>query len=313
MPTLQSYRRFAAREAGRYVAGTVDASGNSTSTAVVAALKTSATPAPNSMFNDFWLYLPAANATDKVRRVASFAASTGTLTVDRVYSGASVPDGKAFELHGVARPFNDDLTETVTWTDIINDALKRIMLPWEITVTVVADATRHDLTTGNTWLTEVEQVRQVGYLSSTETRANVDPYRRRVAGYAEKLGNIVYLNHSPATFTATTTTLYVKTLRSAYDLVQAAGSGAFGAQSALALETDVAIPSVERVGYGALVNLAKRQGMNFAEETETRIKKQQKEWAEQFSLYSRREGGQLPELTFRPVVEMGSYRHWGGH
>jgi hypothetical protein len=247
-----------------------------------------------------------------VRIVKSFTASTGTLTVDRAYSGATIPDSKSFELHGVLAPIAASLTE-LSWTTVINDALKRIFVEDEFTITPTANATRHEVTTANAWLTEAFQVRQVGYLSSTEVRAEEDPYEgRTVYGYAEKIKNLVYLNHRGRTF-STNETVYVKAIRSAYDLVQAAGGGAFGAQSGLSLETDVAIPSVERVGYAALVGLAKRQGMSLAQETKTRIKEQQKEWATQFTFYSQKEGMDLPELTFRLPLRIGSYHHSGGH
>ena len=200
MPTLLQYRQFAAQESGRFVAGTVDASGNSTTTAVVAALVSSISQ--DDLYTDYWLFFPAASAGDIIRVVKTYTASSGTLTVERIYSSSSIPNSKTFELHGLVKPVSDTLTEP-NWTTIINDGLKRLMVEVEITHTPVADAHRHDLTTGNTWLTDPKWVRQVGYLDTTEVRAEVDPYERRVPGWPEKLSNIVYINHPHRTFAST--------------------------------------------------------------------------------------------------------------
>lgn len=259
----------------------------------------------NDLYTDYWLYLPAAAAADKIRSVSTYTPSTGTITQDRVWSAATIANSKVYELHGMIRPFADELTEQMDWTQLINDALTRCMLEIEITVTPTADATRHDLTTANTWLTKPVFVRQVGYLTTGEVRAEVDPYAgRTVRGYAEKLSNLVYINHSPRTF-ASNQTIYVKCLKPAYNHCRAA-AGVFGDQAGLALEADEAVPSVEWVAYGAL-NEASRRGF-VGPNAEAR-----KLWAEREErfarLYEHYRGAELrvPTLTFRPIQGVGSY------
>jgi hypothetical protein len=307
--SLLAYRRFAAREAGRYIQGTVDASGNSTTTAKVAALATSISA--DDVYKDYWFYLPAAGAGDKVRVVSGFTALTGTLAVDRAYSLSSVPDGKTFELHGVLRPFGDDLVETLDWTTAINDALKRCFVEWEFTVTPTERATRHDVSTANTWLTNPDWIKQVGVLGTNESRAEVDPYRTRaVRGESERQGSVVYLNHAPRTFSANEV-IYVKAIRPAYSLCRAAG-GTFGDQNGLSAETDEAPASVEWVAYAALEELGRRQPMLLAGAAEPDVAKRRKEWAALFSYYARKETGQLPELTFRPMLNVAVMRNTRG-
>lgn len=298
MPTLVQYRRFAAPEAGRYTQGTADASGASTTTMVAAPLKSSISQ--NDLYVDYWLYIPAGSANDKVRVVASYAASTGIVTVDRAVSAAGVYNSKVFELHGAVRPFADDLTEILDWTIAINDALKRCYVEAEFTVTPTAQATRHSLTAGQAWLTEPRWVKQVGSLITGETRANQDPYRHREPRWeAYAQANVVYL-YSPNRTYNSNETIYVRCAKPAYYNCRASG-GVFGDQSGLALETDEAEPSVEYAGFGALVEVARRSTQMLSRESMERALSQEQRWAALFANYAGLAMGSIPLRNIQPM------------
>lgn len=281
------------------MAGT-STTGGTTTTMKVTSLITSL--AQSDLYADWWLYLPTASTGDKVRVVTTGPSTTGTITVDRVFSGASIADSKAFELHGMVRPFDDDLTETVDWTQLINDGLKRCFVEVEFTHTPVANQTRHDLTTLNTWLTNPMWIREVGVLQTSETRAEVDPYRnRRVRGHAQKMSSIVYIEHPGRTFTSTET-IYVKAIKPAYYHC-AAAAGAYGSQTGLALEADIAEPRLEWVAYAALVEFARR--MLGPADAQDDIRRKEKRWADLYSYYTKQETKDLPSLKFSEKLMVG--------
>ena len=249
MATLIQYRQAAAKLAGRFMEGTFDSSGGSTTTGVDTQLISSISQ--DDLHTDKWLFIPAGAAADQVRIVTTYAPSTGTLTVDAVVSSATIYNSKTYELHGFLDPTTGTRGAGVGWTDMINEALKRIMIEEEFTLTPTALQTRHDLTTGQTWLTEPEWVRDVGVLTSSEVRAEVDPYKHRhVRGFPERVNSLVYYVHEPRSF-ASNETVYVKALKPAYYLCAAAG-GAYGTQSGLTLEADIAIPERNLVAWGAI-------------------------------------------------------------
>lgn len=306
--TLQQYRQQGAQEAGRFVKGT-STTGGSTTTMVVTALITSL--AQSDLYQDWWLYLTGASAGDKVRVVTTGPSTTGTITVDRVFSSATAANTQPFELHGMARPFADDLTETFDWTTLINDGLKRCFVEVEFTHTPVANQTRHDLTTLNAWLTEPSWVRDVGVLQSGEDRDEVDPYSRRVRGHAEKLSNLVYLTHRGRAFNSTET-IYVKAIKPAYYHC-AATAGALGSQSGLALETDIAEPALEWVAFAALVELARRSSVPIAGDSRKVIAANEKRWADLYSYYTEKYTAGLPPLKFTEklmVGVLGQHSRW---
>ena len=308
MSTLTAYRQQAAAEAGRFVTGT-STTGGTTLNMVVTELISSLSQ--DDLYADWWTYLPAASAGDKVRVIKTYTASTGTLTHDRVFSGATVPNSKTFELHGMVRPFADGLTETMDWTTLINDSLKRCFVEVEFTHTPVALQTRHDLTTLNTWLTEPSWIREVGVLVSGEDRDEVDPYSRRIRGKAEKLSNLVYIQHRGRTFNSNEV-IYVKAIKPAYYHCAASG-GAYGTQTGLALESDIAEPALEWVAYGALVEMARRAGVVVAQDSRDRIYANEKRWAQMFSYYTEKYTAGFPVLRFTErlmVGVLGGYSRW---
>ena len=306
MTTLTTFRRQAAPLAGRYFQATAPASGHSTTTIVfgaTGALGSSMTV--NDLFTDYWVYLPAASANDRVRVVSTYTPSTGTLTVDRAYSASTVPNSKVVELHGLLQPFADDLS-TFTWTTAINEALKHIWLPVEFTITPTAQAVRHSLAT-QTWITSAQQILDVGWLMSGETRANVDPYRNRaVFGEVEVDGATLYLQHEPRTF-ATNETIYVRAAKRAYDHCKASG-GSYGDQSGLAAEADESPVPAEPVALGALVEalLALRNDLPNAAREELNPK--QGEWAARWTSVQRAYLNRLPASRFKRRMSFFSDR-----
>lgn len=262
---------------------TADASGGTTTTIPAAALRTISTA--SELYQDWWIYMPAASAADKLRTVSSYAPATsttvGTLTTDgRVYSGASVPNSKVVELHGLFPPFSDDLT-VYSWSDAINDALKRIWIPVEFTISPTADAIRHSLAS-ITWVLSEHQILDVGYLGSGETRANVDPYERRpVWGDVERDGATLYLHHPGRAF-QTTDTIYVRAAKRVYDHCKASG-GAYGDQSGLALEADEAPVSDDIVKWGACVEVARNLRNDLTDAAADHLLSHQAEWARKWT------------------------------
>lgn len=153
MPSRTNYRQWLSQElTGRENTYTVNASGNTTTTAVVDALKSSIVM--DQRYQDFFLYGPAlATADDRLRQIATYTASTGTLTVDRAVSGASVYNTAAIELLGHMHP--DDIHTC------INEALKRIPVVVQVNFAPVANNYKQDFTAQASWATSPRQVRQV--------------------------------------------------------------------------------------------------------------------------------------------------------
>lgn len=303
VPSLTTYRQTVAPIAGPYAAYTSDDVAMTTTTQITTALISSL--AIDDSLTDYWHFIPGATlAADKLRTVSTYAPGTGTLTVDRAWSAVAIPRNVAFELHGIVAPVAGP---GINWQNLINEALKRCMVVVEFTVTPTANANRHDLTTGQSWLTDPNWVRQVGWLTTSEARAEVDPYDgRQVNGFPEKLSSDVYLVHKSRTFVSTEV-IYVKAIKPAYDHCRASGSGAYGDQSGITAEAHQAEPNDLWVAYGALVALCERfRGMDQATIPEKLrpLIARQTEWAAAFSDLTRK-NFQLPPRTLRNV------RRWG--
>lgn len=250
MATLTTIRQLAAAIAGRYYSGTAKSSGSTTTTFIIENLISSISQ--DDLHSDKWVYAPAASAADAVRVSTTYTPSTGTITVDAAVSGSTVYNSKAIELHGFLDPTTGTKGEGFGWTTAINEALKRIMIETEFTITPTANAIRHDLsTTVATWLTEPEWVRDVGVMTSSEVRAEVDPYKHRhVRGRPERISGVVYYNHGRSF--GSNETIYVKALRPAYTLCAATGA-AYGTQATgLSAETDIEPVEASLVAWGAI-------------------------------------------------------------
>lgn len=252
--------------------------------------------------------MPAAAAGDKLRTVSSYAPATsttvGTLTTDgRVYSSAGVPNSKVTELHGLLPPFSDDLTQ-FSWSDAINEALKRIYLVVEFTITPTANAIRHTLAS-QTWVTSDDQILDVGYLLTGEVRAATDPYRYRpIYGEIEQDGGTLYLLHDPLTF-ASNQTIYLRGAKRAYDHCKPT-AGAYGDQSGLSLETDEAPVPLEVICWGACVEAARNLRNELTDAAKDHIQAHQAEWARLYTDARRKSIPRLPPVRFHRKAQFYS-------
>ena len=300
MADLVTIRRAAAKAAGRYTQFTADSAGGTNTTIPSVALRSLS--AVTELYNDYWIYLPAASAADKIRLVSSYAPTTsttvGTLTTDgRVYSAASVPNSKVVELHGLFPPISDDLT-VYSWTDAINDALKRLWTTSEFTITPTANATRHTLAS-QTWILSESQIRQVGYLVTGEARAEVDPYRNRpVYGSVEQDGATLYLHHPDRTF-ASNETIYVRAAKRVYDHCRASG-GAYGDQSGLSAESNEAPVPVDTVMWGAMIAASENLRNELSDAAVDHLLRRQDTWRRKWTTARATYNNRLPAVTFRP-------------
>lgn len=240
MATRLQYRQASIRAIGTLYTGTADAS-STTGLLVLTTWPFKSTIVQNERFEHHIIHRPAAVAADdRVRTVPNggYDPITGGLTPDNTWTNA--PDGEAVELFGVADP--DTLHR------LINEALKLVPVSGEFTFTTAsAQATRHSLASAAPWLTDPDDVYQVGYLSPADSRADVDPFDHVRRGKVYERGGVVYLegfSHN------TTDTVYVLAKRPAYTFCRASG-GTFGdLTSGLTAETDEAAVEEEVVAAG---------------------------------------------------------------
>lgn len=245
MATRATYRAAAARAFGdnNYKTGTAT-SGSTTSVVEVAAYPFKTAILSDELYEDYYIYrASAATATDKVRRVSTYESATGQLTADLVYAVAAYSGGvgEGIEVIGALDP------DTIH--RYVNETLKLCEVYQEVTFQVAdADDVRHSLASAASWLDDQTRVLQVGYLTSTEDRDEVDPYKGRFKrGKAIKLNGVIYLtgfSHN------TSDTIYVQIARPAYTYCKANG-GAYGdLTSGLTAETDEAVPQADWVAQG---------------------------------------------------------------
>jgi hypothetical protein len=257
MATLAVYRRSLAPLCGVFEKGTADAGANSLTQLVCttsldsgASLKDASFPA--SLFNGKWLYMPGAAADDKSRLIRAdggYDPSNGYLIPGRAW-GAD-PDtltDRTFEI-----------TSLFSGTDLntlVNEGLKKCFVVVEFTFSVASTSTtRHNLTTTSAWLTKPQWVYQIGKLSSSQSRTEVNPFDYVYRGKAPQGdGSAVYLE---GVSFSTTDTIYVKAIKPAYYHCRANG-GTFGEQTGLSLETDECSVDAEWVAWAAIVAGQKR-------------------------------------------------------
>lgn len=304
MPTLTQYRRFCARELGPYDQGTAD--NTSSASALISLAHPFKSSIASGTFKDRWVFRPtAALPADQLRVVETYTASSGTLDPDLDWTNA--PDGETFEVHGVIPPVGDS---ELSLHNMINDALKRLPLDIEFTVTVVADQTRHSLASAASWLTDPKWVRQVGYLINGEDRDEVDPFSRVVRGWAGKDGNTVYLNHPGRVFNATVGSpdvIYVRAVKPAYFHCADTLTPTVFTASGLSDEGDVAVPEEEWVAAAVLVEAWRRLGKALeagAKAGNVRDRAEAAMWLTRKTA----ENFVLPELTFRGLRQFGPSR-----
>ncbi len=207
MHSLKQYRQRVAQILGPFFEGTVSSGTTATLTDTSWPVKSSLSQ--DDLYRDQFLLRPdAVLSADKTRIVSTYAATSGTLTPDQVWTNAPAANER-YEIHGMIEP----------WTDLracINESLKRILIPAEFTITPTdSEDRRHSLAAVAPWLTEPTWVRQVGYLATGEDREEVNPYRRVIRGRCARRGATLYIEHPSIGFN-TTDTLYVLALKPAY-------------------------------------------------------------------------------------------------
>lgn len=299
MATTLQFRQMIAKEAGRFQTGTFKASGGDTTNAIDEGLLKSSI-SQDDLFSDYYLFIPSGTSGNKRRVVKTYTASTGNLLVDLAFSNASDWQSKAYELHGMIEPLTD-------MPDLINEALKRMFVVVEFTVTPTALQTRHSLASAAVWLTDPTWVRQVGYLVTGESREQVDPFSRTVRGQASIDGATVYLNHPRMSFNATDT-IYVKALKPAYFHCKAT-AGSFGGQSGLSLEDDEAPVAADWLCWLALGIATRRERGWPGGDKQDDLRTRQTEFMTAFDQKTQ-ENLTVPPLTFRMLRSFG--RAWKG-
>lgn len=291
--TLQTIRRNFGRELGGFL--TSYTTSGTTTTLVDTTFNLKSSISSEKTYKDWWVLRPnAADTGDKVRRVASYAPSSGTLTVDLAYTNA--PTVELYELYAMAEPSVD----MPLW---INHALQKCFVVVELTLSPTANAIRHSLASAASWLQEAGWVRQVGYLANGENREQRDPYERVVRGHVVQDGGTFYLYHPSTTFNSTDT-LYVKAIKPAYYHCRASG-GSFGDQSGLTAETDEAPTNYPWVTSAALMEAWRHLGRILDPAASEGLIRDRGEAAAWFTSQTR-SNFRIPELTFRP------HRGWFG-
>lgn len=298
MPTLQNYRRAAARELGVIEYGTA-ASGSGTSTSQVTI---TAHPFKSSVLapwaKDKWLHRPERTLdADADRICATHTASTGVLTNDNDWSDD--PDGEVIE---VLSPFKGaDVNR------LVNEGLRYCFHVAEFSFVVSdTDENRHNLTATADWLENGNHVYQVGTLNTaTDDRDEVNPFEepRLVWGRTETNAGAVWLLGPRFN---TTQTVYVKCIRSHYTLCRASG-GTFGDQDGLTNEDDEAPATLDQVKW-AVVWLAMDELLAQDQNPSARKTYQQRRAEALIKLdrATRRTGFQLPRRTLIQPANMAA-------
>lgn len=295
MPTRAEVRRFTLPLLGPYHRGTAHAD-STTSVLTDAAYPIKSTISQDDYWQDAFLFRPeAAAAGDAERIVKTYSPSTGELTPDLSWTNA--PDAEAYELSGMV-PIT---TPDVGFHALLNHALKRCLLEDEVTLTPVANQTRHSLASAASWLTNPAWVYQVGYLVTGESRNETDPYRRTVRGHPVKVGNTVYLEHPGHTFSPTADTLYVKVAKPAYYACADDSTPTTFTQTGLDEEADICIPALEWIGWATVVEVWERLGQQLEAGANRRLLTDRTTAAAMFTKLTA-ENWKEPERTFRRLL-----------
>jgi hypothetical protein len=234
--TLQALRRAAARTVSTLEVGTA-------SSATAASVTITTHPFLSSRLSDWakdrWIHRPERTLdADADRLCATHTTATGVLANDNPWS--DTPTGEVIEVLGLLS--GTDLNR------LVNAALGYCFSVEEFSF-VVADAaeTRHNLTATAEWLLNGHHVYQVATLATTTDRDEVDPFvdGRMIYGKAETRAGAVWLQ-GPSF--GTSSTVYVKCIRSHYSLCRASG-GSFGDQEGLGNEDDEAPATLDQVRW----------------------------------------------------------------
>lgn len=289
MTTQTAYRQHAAPALGYFLQGTANVA---STTALleddIFGIKSSIDQA--TKLEGMWLFTPgAAAAADKVRLIPEegYDPDNGRISPDLAWSVA--PDGLAYEVLNAFEP----LTE---FARLLNETLKRIPVVREFTFSPASPQIRRHSLAGATWILDPRWIYQVGFLTSSESRNEVDPFRRVVRGKVEKVGGVLYMEGP--TFNATDV-VYVKAQCRAYDFCKATGS-TFGDRSGIreGTETDEAEPIEEWVTAGIAVERELRRRRQLAPVLEDQALRLQLEEALGFTDMTAKHWS-APDRTFR--------------
>jgi len=301
--SLTRVRQFTAAELGPFQAST--ASSSSTTAALVdTTWPVSSQLAQDSLYLDQFLFRPnAAQSSDMSRVVKLYTPSTGTLTPDQAWTNAPAA-AESYELHGRIDP--------LVLNAAINEALKELMVVTELTMTPVAQAVRHDITSVAPWLVNERWVRQVGFLKNTDSRDYLDPYKFRVIrGEAEFISGHVYLAHPYIAFDPTVDTIYIKALMPAYYGCRLSSTGSWGETQGLNAEANEAPVTVDRLAAATLVILWRRYSQILEPGANSRLindLQQAVNWKTELTDRDL----EIPELTFQPMpIRWGPLQHGG--
>lgn len=236
--TLAQARQQLARRLRAFWSGTSDSVAMTTTTMIATAWPLKSDTLSDRRYRDWMLALPIQTAPDQVRLIKTHAPATGTFTVDKAWSSASVPQGIAFELH--AHGFHP----IIDLHQIINDALRLIYLENETFLTPNSTTGAHrSAFVGATvpWLVEDPGlVYEVGAMLATDDRYVVDPYDDDHA-FSWRMatdGITAFLEYPDDTFSSATDLFYVRSKTPAYYKTTGPGTGISTPGAGLGAETD---------------------------------------------------------------------------
>lgn len=224
---------------------------SSTSTIeIIASALIDSTPNVSSRYSGAWIYGVADGNPDTLLgvqrqlRQLPLDASTGTLYVTRAFASAPA-SGSGWEMYFRFPAIRDDASGRDGYRELINEALRLMVVPDVITVTGVTDQTKYtlDLTT-HPWLREPGRIVNVKRPTpNANDLERIDPQSWRLIPDGEAL--ILQL---PSPY-ATGDTFKLEVLRPANSRLKQ--SGTWTDQSSLtaglSLDTDEAIPSINDV------------------------------------------------------------------
>ncbi len=257
----------------------------------------------DDLHRDSWLWRPDATAAADVLSVIKDANSqAGTVTPDRTWVNAPYANG-AGETYAIFHTLSpSDITECV------NRALQRMYFESEVTVTPSVDPDnvettnltlfrRYDVTTLFPWLTEPWQLRRVGYLAPSQSRADYWPTLIRGTSYREN--NILYV-WLPAGFQGNGL-FYLRTVRPHYSWINGAN-----AVAGLVNAADTVDVELNWVVAGAMVEVFDLLGQQLDDAAMKKYAIVQAKWAAKFSYYSR-QYFTLPANEFYASQYLGLY------
>jgi hypothetical protein len=164
-------------------------------------------------WQDAWILRPAAaSSNDRLRIVSQYTPGGGSFSPDLNW-GVAPAVGEVYEIHPVLEP-------VTALNRCVNAALQRMMVETEFSFTPIGGANWHGMSQVAPWLTNRSWVREVGWLNSTESRNEINPYQRVVRGEAVERNGSVFLSHPEKTFGArgqtSPYTVYVHAMVPAY-------------------------------------------------------------------------------------------------